>query len=132
MPLAIWCVLAAGILPILTAGVAKRGDRTFDNSKPRDWEATLQGWRKRVYAAHRNGLESFPFFAAAVLSAWTQGASQNWVDGLAVAYVVSRLLYVWAYASDRPSLRSALFGIGFLIAIAIFIAPLWASGVRDA
>lgn len=128
MPFAIWCVLIAGLMPIVLAGIAKRGDASFDNGNPRGWEAGLEGWRKRVYAAHRNGFEVFPFFAAAVLSAWTQGAAQTPVDCLAGAFILFRIAYAWAYYADRASLRSALFGGGFFATIAIFLTPLFSGG----
>lgn len=128
MPIAIWCILVAGLMPIVVAGVAKRGDRSFDNNDPRGWESRLEGWRKRLYASHRNGLEAFPFFATAVLCAWTQGASQDWVDGLAAVFILLRVVYHWAYYADRASLRSAMFGADLLVAVAIFLSPLWSAG----
>lgn len=38
MPIAFWCVLVAGLLPVLTVSIAKMGGRTgFDNHDPRAW-----------------------------------------------------------------------------------------------
>jgi uncharacterized MAPEG superfamily protein len=128
MPIAMWCVLLAGILPIATTGLAKWGAKDFDNSKPREWETSLEGWRKRAKAAASNAFEVFPFFAAAVLVAWTQGAPQEWVDRLAIVFVVARLAYVWAYVSDRPTVRSGVWALGFFVTIAIFLASLWGGG----
>ncbi len=128
MPIAMWCVLIAGILPILTVGAAKWSDRSFDNARPRAWAAAAEGWRARLVAAQNNGFETFPLFAAAVLVAWTQGGPQLWIDRLAVAFVILRLAYVWAYATDRPSLRSALWAVGLLVTVAIFTASVWGGG----
>ena len=35
MPIAFWCVLLAGILPVLTVAVAKGGGKSYDNHDPR-------------------------------------------------------------------------------------------------
>ncbi|GLK68629.1 MAPEG family protein [Hansschlegelia plantiphila] len=128
MPISMWCVLFAGVLPILTSGLAKRGDRSFDNSKPREWAQTAEDWRKRAVAAQQNAFEAFPFFAAAVLVAWTQGGPQEWIDRLAIVFVVVRLAYLWAYVANRPTLRSTIWSIGFLVCVAIFTSSLWAGG----
>lgn len=125
MPLALWCVLAAGILPIVTVGLAKWGAPDFDNGDPRGWSGGLKGWRARAFAAHQNGFEVFPFFAAAVLAAATQGTATGTVGLLAAAFVVSRLAYVWAYVADRPTVRSAIWSVGFFLTVAIFTAPAW-------
>ena len=50
MTIAAWCVLAAAIMPVLLAGVAKAGS-PYDNSRPRELEGRLDGYRKRAYAA---------------------------------------------------------------------------------
>lgn len=126
MTIALCCVLFGGLLPILCAGLAKYGATDFDNSRPREWFEKQSGWRKRADAAQRNGWEAFPLFAVAVLVAATQGANTGALDALALAWIALRLAYVWAYVSDRPSLRSALFAAALLVTLAIFTAPLWA------
>jgi uncharacterized MAPEG superfamily protein len=75
----------------------------------------------RVHGAHLNHFEAFPFFAAAVIiSHMLQGSSQvvNW---LAIAFIVVRLVYTFFYMTGRQPLRSATFGIGLLIVVAIFL-----------
>ena len=47
--------------------------------------------RKRALGAHFNGIETFPFFAAAVLLAEFRDAPQAWVDGLALGFLVTRV-----------------------------------------
>jgi uncharacterized MAPEG superfamily protein len=114
--------VAAYMLPI--AIVKYSAIRAFDNARPRDPDFFKDPWRARGLAAHQNGLEGFAFFAAAVIVAQMRGAAQPVVDGLAVAYVVLRLAYVAAYLGDRPSLRSAIWGLGFALNIALLLAPL--------
>ncbi len=126
MTTALWCVLFAGILPVITTGIAKWGPG-LDNRHPRDWAGGLTGYRRRAYAAHQNGFEAFPFFAVAVLCALQAGAPQGVVNALAVVVVAARVGYVAAYLADRPTLRSVLWGVGWFGSIAIFASPAWAT-----
>ncbi|MDU0960442.1 MAG: MAPEG family protein, partial [Bradyrhizobium sp.] len=70
------------------------------------------------------GIEAFPFFAAAVLLAEFRGAPQNLINELSVLFLIVRTAYVLTYVGNRPSLRSILWAIGFLITVAIFFLPL--------
>jgi uncharacterized MAPEG superfamily protein len=125
MTTALWCVLLAGILPVLTVAVAKWGPG-LDNANPRDWATRLDGYRKRAYAAHQNSFEAFPFFAAAVFAAKWGQAPQATVDALAILFVAARLAYVAAYVGDRPTFRSIVWIVGWVATLAIFSAPAWA------
>ena len=125
MPIAYWSILVACLLPILTLAPAKIGGR-FDNARPRDPDFWADPYRARVWAASQNGFEALPFFIASVIIAVTQGAPGGLVDLLAIGFVLARLGYVAAYYADRPRLRSLLWSIGFLAALAIFLSPLTA------
>lgn len=125
MTIALWCVLVAGILPVLSAGIAKWGS-DLDNHQPRDWAASLEGYRRRAYAAHYNSYEAFPFFAAAVFAARLGEAPQPTVDLLALAFITARIIYTGAYVADAATLRSVVWIIGWACSIAIFTAPAWA------
>ena len=122
MTLADWCLLVAAILPLAAIGPAKWGGG-YDNRNPRNPEFYRTGFRARAWAAHLNGYESFPFFAAAVLLAEMRAAPQGTVDLLAALYVLARVGYVGAYYADRPTLRSGLWAAGFLLNLAIFTLP---------
>ena len=69
MTIAFACVLIAGLLPIVAAGIAKFGFKDFDNSNPRQWLAKQTGFRARANAAQANTFESIPFFFAAIAMA---------------------------------------------------------------
>ncbi|MCO4052627.1 MAG: hypothetical protein HEQ16_00875 [Bosea sp.] len=125
MTLAFWIVLIAGILPVITTGIAKWG-APIDNHHPRDWANGLTGYRRRAYAAHQNAYEAFPFFAAAVLAASQFDAPQATVDLLAVIFLAARIGYTGAYMTDLATPRSVLWAIGWFSTIAIFSAPAWA------
>lgn len=126
MPWAFWMVLVAGLLPVLTVSLAKAGARDFDNHDPRTWLERQSGLRKRADAAHRNHFEAFPFFAAAVFSGYLLQAPMAWLNGLALAFVVLRLVYTALYLKDLASLRTAVWAAGYLLVIAIFTLPVWA------
>ena len=79
--------------------------------------------RARALGAHQNGIEAFPFFAAAVLLAEFRLAPQHLIDELAVLFLIVRIAYVFTYLGNRPTLRSILWSIGFAINIAIFFLP---------
>lgn len=124
MTMALWCVLLAGVLPVVSAGIAKWGT-ALDNNHPRDWANSLTGYRRRAYAAHYNAYETFPFFAAAVLAAAVTQAPQGTVNMLAVVFIAARLGYLGAYITDKATVRSLLWTIGWIATIAIFTAAAW-------
>lgn len=127
MSLALWCLLVAGLLPALSVFPAKiSGD--YDNSRPRDADFWRSGFRARARGAMDNGFEAFPFFAAAVLVAITQGGDQAVADALAAGWILLRLGYVAAYWTDRATLRSVIWAAALATAIALFLTPIWAAG----
>lgn len=126
MTIAELTVLGAVLLYLLTVAPAKAfGFRTFDNANPRDPSFYTPGIRARALGAHLNGIETFAFFAAAVLLAEFRNQPQHWIDSLAVAFLMVRFAYVLAYLSDRPTLRTVLWNLGFLVNTAIFLMPWW-------
>ena len=121
MTTALWCVLAAGILPYVATSVAKAGGTGYDNRDPRQWLGRQEGFRRRADSAQRNGFEAFPFFAAAVIVAQSIGASQERVDALAVIFIVARVVYTVCYVADWHGARSIAWLIGWVATVAIFV-----------
>ena len=125
MTIAEWCVFGAVMLYLLTIAPFKAiGLPRFDNSKPRDPAFFEDPLRARALGAHLNGIETFPFFAAAVLLAEFRTGPQHLIDELAVLFLIVRLAYVFTYLGNRPTLRTILWTVGFAIAVAIFFMPL--------
>lgn len=120
MPVAYWCVLAAGLMPIVVVGFAK-ADGAFDNRNPRDWLAAQDGFRKRAHAAHLNCFEAFPLFAAGVAIASFQKAPQASLDLLAVAFLALRTGYVASYLADKPTARTLFWLAAAAATIALFV-----------
>ncbi|WPB58740.1 MAPEG family protein [Xylophilus sp. GOD-11R] len=115
--LAYWCILVAVLMPIVCAGIAKAGK--FDNHDPRTWLSQQKGYRARANAAQTNSFENLPFFIGAVVIAHQLQASQGWIDGLALAYIVLRIAYVASYLADLASLRSALYMGAFFVNVGL-------------
>ena len=122
-----WCIVAAWTVVYLTKlpiAAAMNREGGYDNRHPRAQQAKLTGWGARALAAHLNGFETFAPFAAAVLVAHVAGAPTSLVTGLALLFVVARVAYVACYIADLSSLRSAVWGVGFLAILGLFLAPL--------
>ena len=124
MTVAEWCVFVSLMLYLLSIASVKwlRAGR-FDNAKPRDPAFYEDPIATRALGAHQNGIEAFPFFAAAVLLAEFRACPQNLINELAILFVIVRIAYVFTYIGDRPTLRSILWSIGFALNIAIFFMP---------
>lgn len=124
MTIAECCLFGAVLLYLLTVAPAKAiGFRDFDNATPRDPAFYMHPLRARALGAHLNGIETFPFFAVAVLLAEFRAAPQSTIDALAVAFLVIRLAFVLAYLANRSTLRTILWNVGFFVNAAIFFLP---------
>lgn len=99
-----------------------KGSRGYDNNNPREWLATREGRAKRAHAAHLNCFEALPLFIAAVFVAMWMKVSPALVDGLAIAFILARVAFVWSYLNDRATLRSIVWIAAMLCNIALFIA----------
>lgn len=122
MTIAYWCLLAAALLPYLWTAVAKANGQRYDNRDPRGWQARQDNPRsKAAHAAHLNAFEAFPTFAAGVLGAQMAGVDTAWIDILAIAFVVFRVLHGVFYIGGQAALRSAAWAGGFFCAIALLV-----------
>ena len=121
MTIAEWCLFGAVLLYLGTVAPAKAfGHRTFDNAAPRNPAFYEDPVRQRALGAHINGIETFPFFATAVLLAEFRQAPQNWIDFLAFAFLVTRIAFVAAYVSNKPTARTVLWNAAFAFNLGIF------------
>ena len=127
MTLAQWCLLAASLLPVGCAALAKspgfgkrRREGGFDNHAPREWLARLDGWQARANAAQANSWEALPLFIGGLFVAHQHQAAQATVDALALGFIAARLAYVGLYVADKASLRSLLWLTGAGLCAALF------------
>lgn len=114
-------------LPRLAVIVGQaRQPEGFDNRHPRDQQAKLAGWPRRAQAAHENGFESFPAYAAAVLVSHVAGAAQGEAMSVfAAVYLAARTIYPFVYMADIHWLRSLVWATGFGATLALFFLPLF-------
>ena len=123
---AYWCLLAAALLPIVCAALAKWGmfsvparQGGYDNNNPRAWLARQTDWRARANSAQANTFEALPFFFAAVIIAHQLQASQIRLDVFAFAFVVLRIAYVIMYVADMAKSRSVVWFLALLVNVGI-------------
>jgi uncharacterized MAPEG superfamily protein len=123
---AYWCLLAAALLPIACAALARWGMTSvparkggYDSSNPRAWLARQTDWRARANNAQANTFEALPFFFAAVIVAHQLQASQVRLDVFAFVFVVLRIAYIIMYVADMAKSRSAIWFLALLVNIGI-------------
>lgn len=122
MTTALYCVLAAGLMPFFWTGVAKARGPRYNNVNVRLWQSKLEGFAQRAHAAHLNSFEAFPLFAASVIVAQMSGADQGRIDILALSFIGLRVLYGILYLANQASLRSLVWFAALVCAIMIFVA----------
>jgi uncharacterized MAPEG superfamily protein len=117
------CSIVLGLAQILVAAHFKTKERGLDwNIGPRDEpEKPLGVTAGRLERARGNFLETFPFFAAAVLMAAVAGR-HNWLtQSGAVLYFAGRLVYVPLYAWGIPVARTLAWGVAMLGIVLVLI-----------
>jgi uncharacterized MAPEG superfamily protein len=120
MTIAYYCVLFMGLLPIVAAGIAKKGFDGYDNGAPREWLAKQTGFRARANAAQANLFESLPFFFAAVIIASIANAPQSRIDLLAIGFVICRIAFLICYIANWSTTRSIVWLFGIICVVAMF------------
>lgn len=121
MTIGYWCILVAILLPYVFTGIAKASKRGFDNNKPRSWLAELEGRGARANWAQMNTFEALPGFIGAVIVAHLAGASQFWIDLLAINFLILRLAYGYAYVVDQATLRSICWFAALGCVVGLFV-----------
>ena len=127
MTIANTTVLIAALMPVLTMGLAKasmagkkRSEGGYDNSNPRAFAASQEGWRARAVAAQNNSFEALPLFVFAVLAAQMAGLDQVRTDQLAMAFIGVRIVYTGLYLANVAALRTVVWTVGLALTVAIF------------
>lgn len=124
MTIAYWCVLVVMLLPLVAAGSAKMLAKmpVSANQDPRAFLDQVSGKAKRANNAQLNSHEITAFFAAAVIIAQQIGnLEQATLNSIAVAFVISRVLYLIAYIANWATLRSLIWVAGIAMLISLFV-----------
>jgi len=126
MTFAYFSILIFALFNSLCSLLAKKSARLLDaeaNREPRRHRAQASGKAARLFAAEQNGYEMLPLYAAAIIIAHATGeAAQGTINFWATLFLLSRVAYIWAYAQDKATARSAIWGVGMICVIALFIA----------
>ena len=119
------CAAIIGLVQLMWAASAARGQQGLKwGMGPRDEPKVLTGVAGRLERAHRNFMETFPIFAAAVVVAYLGSKLSPltlWGSGL---YVVARAVYAPVYAAGVSGLRSLVWGVA-LVGIVMVIAAIF-------
>ncbi|AZC29732.1 MAPEG family protein [Pseudomonas sp. 22526] len=128
MSIAFWCVFISALLiyvarmPVARAMKEQGG---YNNHLPRQQQAQLTGFGARAVAAHQNSFEAFMLFAVGVLMAHTT-QTQGWlIDGLAIVFVITRVIYLLCYWADLAWQRSLVWFIGLLCSMLLMLSPIF-------
>ena len=124
MTIALWCLLVAVLLPYVFTTIAKvlmvRATGHLDNHDPRAFLAQAEGAAKRAHNSQLNAFEALPGVVAGVLTATIVGVDQGTLDALAIAWVVLRILHGVCYITNRPTLRTLVWGCALGCVVAMF------------
>ena len=122
MNLPIASILFAGVMPWICAGIAKAGQKNYDNHNPREWLAKQSGYRARANAAQANCFEAFPLYAVGVLLAMLSDVDIDQIQLCAGIFIVARVAYVACYVMDKDKLRSLAWTVGVASTIALYVS----------
>jgi uncharacterized MAPEG superfamily protein len=77
----------------------------------------------RINRNFRNYMETFPFFAVAVLTAQATGVHNDLTHWGSIAYIGGRIAYTILYISGMPLIRSLFWNIAAFGMLAVLAAP---------
>jgi uncharacterized MAPEG superfamily protein len=120
----LWLSIVLGLVQLVLAVLPSLAARGLPwAAGPRDEPgAALGKIGGRLERAFRNFLETFVFFAAAVLMAQALGRHGGNIGLGAQVYFWSRLAYVPAYAAGIPFLRTLLWGVSVVGIVLVLVA----------
>lgn len=91
---------------------------------PRDHEMPpLKPIPGRINRNFRNYMETFPFFAVAVLIAHAAGIHDALTQWGSIAYLGGRIVYTLLYITGVPVIRSVFWNVASLGMLAVLAAP---------
>jgi uncharacterized MAPEG superfamily protein len=124
---ALTLAILLGFAHLFIAANASTKVRGVDwNTGPRDEpKEPLRGVPGRLDRAFRNYLETFAFFAAAVLVAHLANRHNALTIYGAWIYLIARVIYFPLYAAGIAYWRSFVWGVSFLAIIAIVAGLYW-------
>ena len=117
-----WAVVLGLVHAVATGQMATLQHGPGYAMGPRDEQKKTTGVGGRIDRAFANYMQTFPFFAAAVLTAHVAGRHSGLTVTGAALYFWARLLYVPVYALGTPVVRTLLFIVGVVGIVLILLA----------
>ena len=114
-----WLIVLGLAHVLLYAGFGAAQNSLAYNMGARDEPRPLTGIGARMQRAAHNFLETFPFFAAAVLIAHVAGRHNQLTWWGAQLYFWGRLAYLPLYATGVPLVRSLVWGVALVGILAV-------------
>ena len=112
-----------GMVQLLWAAAASRRQQGLEwAAGSRDEARPVTGVAARLNRSFANFMETFPLFAAALVTAYLAAKLGPLTLWGSVLYVVSRVLHPIAYMLNVPYLRSLIWFVGFGGALAVIAA----------
>ena len=119
----VWAIVLGLVQLLLADALVTRQRGLAWNTGPRDSSPPLTGVAGRSERAYRNFLETFPFFAAAVLAMTVAGrANENSALGVQL-YFWARVAYVPLYLGAIRYVRSLAWVVS-MAGLALVLSPL--------
>ncbi|WP_339718953.1 MAPEG family protein [uncultured Paraglaciecola sp.] len=122
MTIIIICLFIATAMPIIAKAplaIAMNKAGGYDNRNPREQQKSLTGFGARAKAAHENCFEALIMFTPGALLVLITNNTGQLAEYFAIGFVVSRIVYLFAYYADKHLLRSCSWGIGFISSLAL-------------
>ncbi|WP_077286276.1 MAPEG family protein [Cognaticolwellia aestuarii] len=116
------CLFIAALLPLVAkvpVAYAMHKLGRYNNNHPRAQQAELTDFGARALAAHQNAFEALIIFAPAVLLAIATKNTGTVIEQLAITHVIARVLYNIAYLMDIATIRSLIWAVGMVSALAM-------------
>ncbi|APC15258.1 hypothetical protein BLL42_05815 [Pseudomonas frederiksbergensis] len=126
MSIPFWCVFISAVLIFVArmpVAKAMKEQGGYNNHLPRAQQAQLTGFGARALAAHQNSFEAFMLFAVGVLMAHTTQTAGWLIDGLAIIFVIARVIYLLCYWADLAWQRSLVWFVGLVCSLLLMISP---------
>lgn len=122
----LFCAIALGIVQLLLAILVSVGGRGMSWALgARDADAPSLGkFAGRIDRAYKNFVETFPFFAVAVLVAHALDKHTATSTMGAQVYIWARLLYIPAYVIGIPMVRTLIW-MASIAGIVMAMAAVW-------